>query len=675
MSTLEILKQLEEARKLAFLDPKTFPQVVKQVLQFLPNRDDAIEAWCTHFVHEAFVGNDKIDRSVLVDLAIDTLDTLIALSEVANLSIFCQVIDISYVVYRMVFKYVAANDGCDHIWTRLTQLKNSLVNKFTTTFPYEKSDTSERDGFRNQRAKDELLKFIVMVIDFQSKSSVLHSSMGLAKPFLLGDVPANHSLIKYQNMEYEAGVLLDLILGPLNLDVLVVGVLTALLHQLIILLKRKPQFGQKILKAVEQLDTNTKLQSNYQLEETFKLAKKYINRSQKVLLNHALRNGLVPGPMQNTINDKVNELVDRGKEAHRRNIIALPDTTIRKRKFEGFANTSKKAALTEYKGLYMLNDPDNQINSFDVTAMPPNIMSAMVVKALEKVSVTRLLNALEIISARYTNALGDVTPSAEPPVKRARKADDDDNDEEDDNEDYNPDAVYTLPPPKQLSFHEKRDHLKLITKNFFKLAQNQPVDSQQSDLAADQEIVRIAIRYWKKDLWLVLLTRMVTRGMRVADGESRDGRQAEEMANIVRGAVFDYFLENIHKRVGLIIDWLNEEWYSEQVYNAELKTPTDNYNTWAGKVLDAVIPFIEPTDRNLFIRLVSDLPALTSDHVFKIKSLCLDPARLKIGFQSLQFLMMFRPPVKPAALALLKEMSEGDDDIKAEAAKLYEKYK
>lgn len=83
----------------------------------------------------------------------------------------------------------------------------------------------------------------------------------------------------------------------------------------------------------------------------------------------------------------------------------------------------------------------------------------------------------------------------------------------------------------------------------------------------------------------------------------------------------------------------------------------------------------EPGDRKIFIRLLSDLPYLTDEMVSRIKSLCYDPGRAKIGFLSLQFLVMYRPPVKSACLNVLKELAEGDqDDLKEEATKLLEKY-
>ncbi|SGZ55384.1 CIC11C00000001847 [Sungouiella intermedia] len=58
-----------------------------------------------------------------------------------------------------------------------------------------------------------------------------------------------------------------------------------------------------------------------------------------------------------------------------------------------------------------------------------------------------------------------------------------------------------------------------------------------------------------------------------------------------------------------------------------------------------------------------------------IKSLCADPARSKLGFLSLQFLIMYRPPAKEACIAVLRELSDGDQaDLKVEAEKLLNKY-
>ncbi|SGZ55382.1 CIC11C00000003945 [Sungouiella intermedia] len=90
------------------------------------------------------------------------------------------------------------------------------------------------------------------------------------------------------------------------------------------------------------------------------------------------------------------------------------------------------------------------------------------------------------------------------------------------------------------------------------------------------------MRTWKQDSWLLLLTRLATRGMQVVDSLPNEGSELGEKANIspdaaseqqlsdvIRKALFDYFLENIKERVDLVIEWLNEEWYSEKVVNEQ----------------------------------------------------------------------------------------------------------
>jgi symplekin len=703
LSSELVINQLNQARDLARSNTDTYPQVFKQILQFLPNPDPAIEAWCITFLHESFVGNTVVANSHRIDLAIDSLDSLIHLANVKDIYNLKLVIDIVVVVYKIVFRYVAENDGSNHVWSKLTELKNGLVNKFQTNFPLPNSDNEEHDLLRNIYTKVELIKFIIVVIDYQSKSTNRpDDDNDNVVPFNLSMVNQNHSLIKYSNMEYESVSLLDLILKTFQSDILIPQLFSATIFNCVIIMKRKPQFANKVLSLLEAYDTDKKLQSNYQSIDQYKLAKKYIDRQLKIFINHCLRNNLIPSSYQQSFTTKLNLLVDRGNEVRKKNIFTIADTSVKKRKFEGFYNPSKKLKVVDYKNLYTLNEVSNKLNEFDLSTVPQHILSSMVYNALQKASISKLTKALEIISERYINVI-KATPESElnkPNPSNANNGINQNNivkdefrakDEEDDDDkgDYNPESVYTLPPPESLSWKEKREHTQIIIKNFFKLASiPNSVEPPHEENEANEELTKVAIKYWKKDSWLVLLTRLATRGMKTTDADPDSAKNAE-LSDMIRNAIFDYFLDNIHGRIDLIIEWLNEEWYSEQVYNEELNSQTDDtttssetpvpttstYNKWAGKVLDAMIPFLEPNDRKIFIRLISDLPYLNEDLVSRIKSLCIDPARSKIGFLSLQFLIMYRPPVKQACMNLLKELGESDqEDLKEEAKKLLAKY-
>lgn len=701
MSTGEIISQLNQAKELAFSNKNSFPQVLRHIFNFVNNPDVEIQRWCAAFIKESFNADEtKLDHANKIELAIDSIDSLVALLKVRDIDVYSATIDSAIVVYKLVFRYVADNDGCGGIWAKLNELKQLLVSRFTSQFPLEDSFNEEVNQTRNLHCKVLLLRFVIVVIDFQTKSP------SHVKNFSLARVNAGHTLIRPQVLEPELAQYLDLVLAVFKQEILVPPILTATLNHLLVICRRKPQFINRILSVIDAYDTTARVQSNFQSVESFKLAKKYVDRGLRIFINHLLRNQMVPTQYQSSLNRKLNTLIARGDEIRKKNILAesADDASIRKRRFDGFANDAKKVKQNDFKSLYGLIEPTNELNNFDLSTVPQNILVLMVLAALNKASVKKVTGALDIIYQRYADVLKGVPaselkqePLAQYEVKRLEAEADDDK--------FNPDAEFSLPPPQPLLVAEKKEHVNLIIRNFFKLANKDVahVDDSTPQDEVSKELTKVAIKLWKKNLWLVLLTRLATRGMH----GQQTARDTDQLADLVRTAIFDYFLDNIHTRIDTIIEWLNEEWYSERVFNekqqkeqirekaqqeydadssidlqklidertASLKVETPNYIKWAGKVLDLMIPFLEPTDRKIFIRLLSDLPYLDEDLVSRIKSLCFDPVRVKIGFLSLQFLIMYRPPMKEACLAILKELSTSDqEDLKEEAGKLLAKY-
>lgn len=717
-STTDVINGLDQARGLAFSSPETFPQVLRQVLNFVNHDDIAVKYWCASFLKDTFSSdNQVVSYSTKIDLAIDSVDGLIALSNVNDLRVFQHVVDTSIMVYRLVFKYVNDNDGSGDVWGKLNQLKINLTSKFDTNFPLDSSGNDESDKFRNTFGKIELIKFIILVIDYQTKSN------SNVDTFNLNFVSSNHSLIKKNAMQTEALGLLDNLLNIFNYDILIPPLVNPLLIHLTVLVKRKNQFIPKILSTIEKFDTADKLQSNYQSVEEFKLSKKYIDRLVRIFISHLFKYELVSNNYHTILTNKLTLLIRRGDDLRRKDITAPSedDDKIQKKKFEGFVNGSKRLTTLDYKSLYCLTDIDNQLNKFDLATLPQHILISMTLNALNRTDVNKLTKALDIISERYKYGLENQFKLSQDELARKRiKLDiNGDSDDDDDNIDYDPKSVYNLPPPKELSFQDKREQINLIIRNFFNISESnvneieESVDNNVSN-NINKELTKIAITSWQKKSWIIILTRLATRGMRTIDNDdvindekSIDSSQSHELSDLIRNALFDYFLENIHSRVDLIIEWLNEEWYSETVYNemklkAELKAKylkkyesgeikdldakireklesktfdTPIYDKWSSKVLDSLIPFLEANDRKIFIRLLSDLPVLNSQLVSRIKSLCYDPVRIKLGFLSIQFLIMYRPPVKDSCIDILKELSESDqDDLKQEASKLLKKF-
>lgn len=699
-TTKDILNGLEQAREAGFNDPSLFPQVVRQVLNFVTNEDILIKYWCSTFLKDVFE-SDTLKYSDKVDLAIDTMESLIYLSNIEDLKIFKHVIDIAIIIFKLVFQFVAENDGCEDVWANLNKLKMSLTSKFNGVWPLKDSDDEEKDKFRNLLSKIELIKFIVVVIDYQTYSNPNINSFNCRM------VNINHSLIKRDAIQAEATSLLNNLLEIFGNDVLVPPLINPVIIQLTFLIKRKDQFITKILTVIEGFDTHEKLQSNYQSLEEFKLSRKYVDRLIRIFLLHLQKFKLIPGDFQSSMNKKALTLIERGDEIRRKNIVdpSPLDENIRKVKFTGFANSSKKVTSLEYKDLYSLNDESNQLN-FDLSTLPPQVLVTMIMTAMRKVDGKRLNKALDIVSERYKYAIEN-----QEQLKNKRiKLDVEDDDEEDDGvTDYDTKSVYNLPPPKELSFQEKREQINMIIRNFFKLSETnvKEVEEAKQEEGINKELTKIAIKHWEKKSWLVILTRLATRGMRTIDSNDKsiDNEKNSELSDLIRSALMDFFLENIHSRIDLIIEWLNEEWYSETVYNElkmkneiklkymkeyeagnitdldskineefeKLEIPTPIYDKWSTKILTSIIPFLEANDRKIFIRLLSDLPVLSPQLVGQIKSLCVDPVRSKLGFLSIQYLLMFRPPVKEACIDVLKQLSDIEDS-KEEAEKLLTKF-
>ncbi|OBA21226.1 hypothetical protein METBIDRAFT_87422 [Metschnikowia bicuspidata var. bicuspidata NRRL YB-4993] len=706
-----VIEQLDQARDLGFSDPVLFPQVVKQILNLVNNPNPDIQAWCAKFLKDAFTKNDAlVSPAVKVDLAIDTLPHLNFLASIRNLEVFKNVIDVSVIVFKLTFRFVAENDGSSNVWAGVNELKNNLVAKYDTQFPFELSFDREHDAFRNVDCKLELLKFVMTVIDYQLRSNS-------NKFYSLARVNPHHTLIKTALMESEATTLLDVVLKTLKNDILVTPLVTATFNHLSVLVRRKRQYMDHIIPVLEAFDSTKKLQSNYESLESFKLSRKYVDRTLRILFNYMSKLQLIPSKYQGAIGRKLAILTARGDEIRKKNIIMEKptDASIKKRKFEGFQNLSKKLKSVDYKNLYCLTDISHDLNNFDLSTIPQNILVTMALTALNRASTPKLAKALEIIGARYTNAIKDLA-EIDPSVKRELEQDEDEKEAKRE-EDYGPETNYSLPPPKTLSFQQKKEHISLIVKNFFELAKKKNPSGNnlgtQVNGNGSEALTKVVFNTWKEDSWLVLLTRLATRGMHTVDSKSAnspESTESEQLSDIIRKALFDYFLENIHERIDPVIEWLNEEWYNEKVVNEqklrdektemltkqyednpllvtdleqlirdavnETEVETPIYDKWGQQVLYAMIPFLEPTDRKVFLRLLSDLPSLNKTMIEGIKSLCADPARSKLGFLALQFLIMYRPPAKKACLDVLKDLTEGDqEDLKAEAQTLLDKYK
>jgi symplekin len=155
-----------------------------------------------------------------------------------------------------------------------------------------------------------------------------------------------------------------------------------------------------------------------------------------------------------------------------------------------------------------------------------------------------------------------------------------------------------------------------------------------------------SITDWDKDTWITLLSRLSSRGLHPPDSDP------SPMVQLLRERLFEYVMTNFREHMDLITQWLTEEWYSDTLSSSQ------NYVKWSTRIYDNILPFIEVKDSKLFIRFLGDLPELTPQQIHKLRSLCLDPERQKLGFAALKYLLLLRPPTRKECIAVAGDLYE-----------------
>lgn len=323
----ENIARLKKMTDVAKTNPQQYSRTLTDLLAIVITQPNEVEQhkWIVGFLYDTFINNDSIDIRDKNQYAIESLDALTALTNIRDITTFRKVIDISCIVFRLVFQYVAQNNNAVQIWSKLIELKNKLVNKYVTTFPLDPSDNLEYDQVRNIPTKLELLKFLMVVIDTTTRTDVIGAPIrNVSNQFCLNNVSPSHSVIKYKQMENEAQQIFQgLVLKVFDSDIINPPLITATINHCVVIMKKKPQLVKMLLTKINKYDTMEKLRSNYQSVEQFKLARKYVDRNIRIFIQHCLKQKLVPTEFQNPLNIQANALTDRGADIRKRTSLLL----------------------------------------------------------------------------------------------------------------------------------------------------------------------------------------------------------------------------------------------------------------------------------------------------------------------------------------------------------------
>ncbi|AOA63539.1 mRNA and snoRNA 3' ends cleavage and polyadenylation protein [Komagataella phaffii CBS 7435] len=724
------ISSLISAREVAFQKPQLYTDIFHNLLPFIYNQNTTLQTLVIDFLKESFV-DEKLDKELQLQLADELLQPLSYLiSSKSHLELprapspanFVKIIQLTNHIYPIIFKKCLSSPQMQDLeskWDQLQSLRDNLIQKFGTAYPLLPLNP-ESDASRSTRSNITLVMFITNVLSILSiappkdpRAARARKLKNTPEDLSIVSIPSDHKFLNMTRLEVEGRQILDVLFDALNDSRIINSPLFCVItNRLLTLFKKRPGLVSvklfDFMIAYESMNKEDPLFESNQLK--MRLIRRFNDRILKVMIGYCLNKSFVKDTkLLKRFQNKFTYYQGMFEDQRKRGLLK-PDSheikreekraEFKKKKITGnesleeqlqnnpsesplfYYNSSPITPDLSYSSLYSLISPNNKLASFNMSELPQNILIDMIAYSLQNTTTRKLVKGLEIISDRFQNVMKfqqNYTISQDQDIQIANVPDsvkrEDDKDLQDD---YNPDLVYELPLPNYMTFKDQKKQLLKIISQFMELAQLDYKQPILSDVSNDDSLNGVALSSWKENTWLVFLTRLATRGLCDAQHTNEDGT-VENLNDLVRDAIFTYFTADIRGRIDVVIDWLNEEWICEVARNRkeDNEVPdTPVYNAWGSKVLDNIIPFMENSDRKIFLRLLSELPSLNEQMVEKIKSICLDPIRYKFGFVSLQFLIMFRPPLKDIAINLFRRLyQETDlDDLKAECLSYLKKY-
>ncbi len=359
-----------------------------------------------------------------------------------------------------------------------------------------------------------------------------------------------------------------------------------------------------------------------------------------------------------------------------------------------------------FKDLYTLTK-DPAFTNFDVTPIPLDLMTRIVVPVLQKVDQQAFDQAIHHVRVRY-----DSVAKAYPALPQVGALGDDE-------EDYEPDFQPTEDMEQAMN---KADALPLddslvapteVALGPFKLPQPPPLTAEETMQLGKITISRVfsvmnvleepstakrqksgfnrlAGSNYDREAWVTVITRLATRASTGLLGEGSGGEESQalvkrhgvssSLSDGIRESLAKFIREDFRPRIPIAIAWLSEEWFNDRVQGAgqgmgsKMKTqPQGNYEVWLLKVLDSIVPYLDAKDK-LLTRFLGEIPEVNEDVLERVKALAKDPERVQLAVTTLlyassqlpsnfshsltciRYLIMMKPPARDIALDALEDL-------------------
>lgn len=691
----EQITLLDQAKATVAQDAAHYPDLVRGILQIAQNPSVSLRRWCSSFFIDAFT-SFELEEEKKQALAVDCMETILFLLRDQDYQVQKNAITVAASVYGLCLALVAQDESQVQVWKYLVDIKNQILHIWDS---------------KHFGVEAESIKFVQQVIILQlyvNKDPRLTGN----SDFSLSSVPSNHALI-HASLEAEAQGLLDRLLGVFIDTTISAKSITATTYAISTLMKLRPATIPKCLKAV--LSFNISQRSiNSTSEKEIEMEFKVVEKALRIFLQHVLKSSMAPKfnpQIQGYLSalSKPREKLTEKRPA--KSQISKQDQVKRVKidtnPMPPNTSTTLSPGAYSYASLYSLLESSNPLLEFNTKTLPLDMALNITLAGIASANPELMKNCINIVKARYENFLKQASNRAtglsdprsgfsagqNQPSKPAllnQQYDNDDSDydpsetsaqnnhsganeiatlddgyeSEEDMSYLQPASSFSLPAPTKLNDEERLSAVKTIIDRM--IAYDKVTTSLQAlpsgAANANKGIDRVAITEWTRNTWVILLSRLLTRGVTEPADSAVDPEEETSLVKVqsrvaeisasIRESLFTYVMENFRERLDIIIEWLNEEWFGEFVQNTkhesvksdfgEEKKPAvytskkdSVYFKYTERVLDNITPFLTKADRPQFLRLLSDLPELDQSQIQKLKSLCIDPERRELGMGSL----------------------------------------
>lgn len=304
---------------------------------------------------------------------------------------------------------------------------------------------------------------------------------------------------------------------------------------------------------------------------------------------------------------------------------------------------------------------DEALKSFDVTPIPIDLVVKIILPVLHHIEPVQLDEAINAVRSRFLE-ISRRPPPPEPliPISSAFE------DEED--EEYEPDfepiedneqilnkldpspapekrldvdltlKAFKFPPPPPLSKDEAEELGKGAVSRVFSMMGK----LEDPNKATKPGFNRLAGSSYDREAWVTVITRLATRtnlDLLIESKEKATNNWNESLGDSIRERLWKYIIEDFRHRIDAAISWLNEEWYNDRLSCAAAtgEHPSifkPNYEKWALRILDSIIPYLDANDK-LLIRFLGEIPEVGQGILTRIKAMAKDPDRISLTIKAI----------------------------------------